>query len=446
LTGAKEPKDDTLHCLAGVDLTADHIALYSPMRDRYYATTPGEKQLSLRLKLQPDPRQQRKLALSVDPEVTRAAPNRSVQPVAVDVDVAPAAFVILAHVPEAHAKVEQGVLRIKTNSALLEAEAATGRLLNATVHDAKHEHEATLSAAPRRLEGSVAEMRRIATGDRNDYDPRRPMTSLGAFGVCELAHLWRAWDGVALAGDKQGFDVWQGLLAAYFLPDADGGPVVSDDGEAYFIPAEPLLSDRAPRDENAVWLAAEALRLCREVFPAESWPCRLSRASLLYYAGDDRGAQRELSHLDSATTGPLGHLAAALLAGMIEPTLVKRFAAGGLEKLSINDFRRDYSLILESRSPMVESALSGLGQLGRLDAAHSQAALSVLPKPLASFLGDLLERERTLTNAPTDVVLAGLLDDYWSSGLELQVRFVLRWLADSAPPATAKGKAKTKTR
>ncbi|HEV3340989.1 MAG TPA: hypothetical protein VG125_11550, partial [Pirellulales bacterium] len=286
----------------------------------------------------------------------------------------------------------------------------------------------------------------IAAGDRNDYDPRRPMTSLSAFGVCELAHLWRAWEGVALAGDKQGFDVWQGLLAAYFLPDADGGPVFSDDGETYFIPAEPLSSDRAPRDENAVWLAAEALRVCREVFPAESWPCRLSRASLLYYGGDDKGAQRELSHIDSATAGPLGHLAAALLAGMIEPTLVKRFAAGGLEKLSITDFRRDYSLILESRSPVVESALSGLGQLGKLDPAHSQAALSVLPKSLGSFLGDLVERERTLTNAPTDVVLAGLLDDYWSSGLELQVRFVLRWLADSAPPATAKGKSKSKTR
>jgi hypothetical protein len=95
---------------------------------------------------------------------------------------------------------------------------------------------------------------------------------------------------------------------------------------------------------------------------------------------------------------------------------------------------------------MVASALSGLGQLSRLSPAQSQAALSVLPKPLASFLGDFIERQRTLPDAPTDVVLAGLLDDYWMSGLEIQIRFVLRWLADSSPPATAKGKAKTKTR
>src|SRR5215472_7080590 len=104
-------------------------------------------------------------------------------------------------------------------------------------------------------------MQRMSTGDRNDYDARRPMTSLTAFGVCELAHLWRAWEGVALAGDKQGFDVWQGLLAAYFLPDADSGPVFSDDGDSYFIPAEPLSANRPARDENAVWLAAEALRV-----------------------------------------------------------------------------------------------------------------------------------------------------------------------------------------
>jgi hypothetical protein len=166
----------------------------------------------------------------------------------------------------------------------------------------------------------------------------------------------------------------------------------------------------------------------------------------LYYANDDRAAQRELLRLDSASTGPLGHLAAALLAGMIEPTLVHRFAAGGLEKMTLTDFRRDYSLVLESRSPIVASALNGLGQLSKLDPAHSQAALSVLPKPLASFLSDLVERQRTVPDAPTDVVLAGLLDDYWASGLEIQVRFVLRWLADTSPPATAKGKSKTKAR
>jgi hypothetical protein len=445
LTGAKEPKDDTLNCLAGLELTAERIGLYSPMRDRLYATTPGERQLSLCLKLQPDPRQQHKLALSVDPKVRHVEARQAAQPIIVDVDLAPAAFLILAHVPEVPCKVEQGVLRIKTKNAVLESDAATGRLLKATVHDGKHEQEATLSAAARRLESSVVDMRRIASGDRNDYDARRPMTSLTAYGVCELAHLWRAWEGVALAGDKQGFDIWQGLLASYFLPDADKGQTDNPTG-AFFIPAEPLSVDRPTRGDNSVWLAAEALHTCREIFPAESWPCRLAKATLLYYANDDRAAQRELARLDPSSTGPLGHLVAALVAGMIEPTLVHRFASGGLDKLSLNDFRRDYSLVLESPSPMIASALNGLGQLGRLSPAQSQAALSVLPKTPASFLGDLIERQRTVPDAPTDVVLAGLLDDYWMSGLEIQLRFVLRWLADSSPPSTAKGKSKTKTR
>lgn len=445
LAGANPPKDEALHCLAGVEMTPERIALYSPLRDRLFATVPGEKQLALRLKLQPDPRQQRKLALSLDPEVTRTGATKSVQPVAVDADLAPAAFLILAHAPDATCKVEAGVLRIKAKNSLLESDAATGRLLKATVHDAKHEQEATLAASARRLESSIADMRRIASGDRNDHDPRRPMTSLSAFGICELAHLWRAWDGVALAGDKQGFDVWQGLLAAYFLPDVEE-QAAPDNSDAYFIPAEPLSPDRLPRGDNSVWLAAEALHTCREIFPAESWPCRLSRAALLYYANDDRAAQRELARLDSSSTGPLGHLAAALVATMIEPSLVHRFASAGLDKLNIADFRRDYSLVLESRSPVVESSLKGLGQLSKLDPAQAQAAVSVLPKPLASFVGDLVERQRTVPDAPTDVVLAGLLDDYWSGGLEVQARFVLRWLADSSPPATAKGKSKTKSR
>ncbi|HVX10011.1 MAG TPA: hypothetical protein VHC22_02305 [Pirellulales bacterium] len=444
LTGTAPPKEETLHCLAGLEMTAGEITLYSPMRDRLFATSPGEKQLSLRLKLQPDPRQQRKLAVSIDPELSRIDPRQGAKPIAVDLDLAPAAFLILAHLPEAPCVVDHGVLRIKTKNALLEADATTGRLLKASVYDNKHEQEATLSAASRRLETSIADMRRIAEGDRNDRDPRRPMTSLSAFGICELAHLWRAWEGVALAADKQGFDVWQGLLGAYFLPDLDA---TTNTADTYLIPAEPLSPERAPRSENALAIAAETLGTCQEIFAADSWPCRLARAAVLYYANDDRGAQRELMRIDSNTTGPLGHLAAALVAGMIEPTLVHRFASGGLEKLTIADFRRDYSILLESRSPAVASAMQGLGRLSKLDPAHAQAAVSVLPKQLASFVGDMIERQRTLPDAPTDVVLAGLLDDYWTGGLEIQARFVLRWLADSSPPpATAKGKSKFKTR
>jgi hypothetical protein len=450
LAGAAPPKEEPLHCLAGLEMTAQQIALYSPMRDRLFATTPGEKQLALRLKLRPDPRQQRKLAISIDPKISRLDPGKPAKPVAVDLDLAPAAFLILAHLPEAPCQVEQGVLRIKTKNLLLESDAATGRLLKATVHDAKNEQEAALSATARRLEMSIADMRRIAEGDRNDHDPRRPLTSLSAFGICELAHLWRAWEGVALAGDRRGFDVWQGLLAAYFLPDLDNEPADADaepgTADGYVIPAEPLSPDRLPRSDNGLALAAEALYTCREVFPAESWPCRLARAAVLYYASDDRGAQRELMHIDSATTGPAGHLVAALVAGMIEPTLVNRFATAGLQKLTIADFRRDYSLLLESRSPTVASAFAGLERLSKLDPAQAQAAVSVLPKPLASFVGDLVARQRTLPDAPVDVVLAGLLDDYWSGGLEVQARFVLRWLADSSASATAKARPKSKPR
>lgn len=439
---APAKKEEPLYCLAGLEMTGEQIALYSPLRDRLFAIVPGETQLGLRLKLRPDLRQQRKLAISLDPEIIHARPGGSTKPVAVDLDLAPSAFIILAHMSEAPCRVEQGVLRVKTKNLLLEADAASGRLMKVAIHDAKQEQEAVLSAAPRRLEQSIAEMRRLAEGDHNDRDPRRPLTSLSAFGVCELAHLWRAWEGVALAGDKRGFDVWQGLLAAYFLPDFDQGSEPASD--SYVIPAEPLAPDRLPRSDNGLALAAEALHTCREVFPAESWPCRLARAAVLYYANDDRGAQRELLRIDSATAGPAGHLASALIAGMLEPTLVNRFASAGLNKLTIADFRRDYSLLLESRSPAVASVFQGLGRLGKLDPAHSQAAISVLPKPLASFLGDLIARERTVPDAPTEVVLAGLLDDYWASGLEMKARFVLRWLADSSANATAKSKAKAK--
>lgn len=441
---AKEPHDERTECLVGLEMTPAAIAFFSPLRDRKFAMTPGERQLGLRLTLNVDPRDPRRLAMGFDPRLRTADPGHP-QPVALETDLAPAAFVALAHLREASPKVEQGVLRIKTKQLFLEADAASGRLLKLVAHDKKKMQSATLAAAPNQLQRAAGALRRLTADDRNDYDARRPNGTLTAFAVCELAYLTRAWEGESLVTDKRGLDVWQGLLAGFFLPDLDGP--VDATGNDYFIPAEPASPDHPPRDERAMWAAAGPLRWCRQLFSAESWPYRLSRSAVLHFAGRDREARRELTLVDGAAqTGPLGYLAATLMSMIVEPAMTQRLAAHGLEKLELADFRRDYALLLESRHPWVQSALAGLKRFSQLDAEQIEAAVRVLPGPLAGFVGDLARRLRAVPDGPADVVLAGLLDEYWESGLRLQAGFVLRWLGESPPPATAKAKAKGKTR
>jgi hypothetical protein len=439
---AKEPPDEHTECLVGLEMTPAAIAFYSPLRDRKFAMAPGEKQLGLRLTLNVDPRDPRRLAIGFDPKL-RTSDTGQRQPVALETDLAPAAFVALAHLHEASPRVEQGVLHIKTKQLLLESDAASGRLLRFAAYDKKKMQSATLAAAPGQLQRAAETLRRLTTDDRNDYDARRPNGSLTAFAACELAYLTRAWEGESLVTDKRGLDVWQGLLAAFFLPDLDAPE--GDAANDYFIPAEPSSPDHPPRDERAMWAAAGPLRWCRQIFSAESWPYRLSRSAVLHFAGRDREARRELTLVDgSAQTGPLGYLSATLMSMMVEPTMTARLATHGQEKLELADFRRDYALVLESRHPWVQSALAGLKRFSELDAEQIDAAVRVLPSPLAGFVSDLARRLHSVPDGPTDVVLAGLLDEYWEGGLRLQASFVLRWLSESSAPATAKAKGKTR--
>lgn len=444
--GPKDPPAERTESLLGLEMTDDAVALYSPLRRRKFATAATQKQLGLRLTLHPDPRQPRRLAISLDPRM-RSRHSGQAHPVALELDLAPAACVALAHLSEAPAKVAQGVLRVETKTLTLEADAASGRLLGATVHDARQTRQASVAVAKGQLERAAGEMRGAAAAFRNDYDPRRPDTALAAFGICELAHLGRAWEGLEAVGNTAGLDIWQGLLNAYLLPDLDEEPTTAAPPDEYFIPTEPSSPERPPRNENAMWLAAAPLGWCHRLFPAASWPCRLSRASVFYLAGRDDEAKQELVRVDrAAETGPLGHLACAVASLMIEPAMTHQLAAHGLEKTAVADFRRDYLLLLESRDGWVASAMAGMKQLSQLDARQIESAVGVLPKPLGQFVADWTVRLRELPDAPTDVVLAGLLDDYWETGLRLRVRLALVWLSELAAPKTAKGKSKMTAR
>ncbi len=439
--GSKPPAVERAECLLGLEMTGDSVALYSPLRRRKFATTPTQRQLGLRVSLRPDPRQPRRLALALDPRVLSRGAG-STQPVAFELDLSPAACVALAHLTEAPAKVERGVLHIKTKPLQIYAAAPSGRLWRAVAHDARQTQQATVGVAKGQLERAAGELRSAGAAYRNDYDPRRPDTASAAFAICELAHVGRAWEGLEAIGDTAGLDIWQGLLNAYLLPDVDQKPAGQSKREDYFIPTEPSSPEHPPRNENALALAAAPLSGCHRLFPAESWPCRLSRAAVFYLASRDAEAKQELVYVDrAADTGPLGHLTATLASLMIEPAMTHQLAAHGLEKTEVADFRRDYLLLLQSRGPWVPSAIAGMQQLSRLDARQIESAVGVLPKPLGPFVADLTSRLRELPDAPADVVLAGLLDDYWQSGLRLRVRLALVWLSEMAAPKTAKAKA-----
>jgi hypothetical protein len=173
----------------------------------------------------------------------------------------------------------------------------------------------------------------------------------------------------------------------------------------------------------------------------------MTRAAAYHYQGDAKRRRKELSRVGaSEQTGPIGYLVGAWLASGVEPKLSQRLATRGLEKLSAADFRRDYQLLLASRSPWIRSALAGLGRLRDLSPEEAEAAVNVLTGQTRYFLRDVVSALRKRRDAPTEVVLADVLDKYWDSRVQWYVKLLLRAMAEPPSQETVRAPKKAQER
>lgn len=447
LTSKSKASDDS-RCLLAMEAGPGLVGVYSPLRQRKYALPPSRKQVTAKLRLDPSLDPNHSVEANLGAGAREQVESEPPRPFALNVELAPAAFVAFAHNKNLSYQIEDRVLRIRSGGLLVEIDTVTGRLVKAAITAGLNSEIGSLAARPGALRSEIEEIRRLGKGGANDFDARRPFNSLAAFTSCEMLFFERGLAGLATPSDAKGLAVWQELLVRYLLPPFDEWLPDEDDGdEEFFLPNDPMLPGRPPRNQRALAAAGFSLWLCRELFPSNAWPCALSRVAAYHYQGDVNRRRRELTRVGlSDETGPVGMLIASYLASGVEPTLSQRLAARGLERLSAADFRRDYQLLLSSRAPWIRAALAGLDRLRQLPPEEAEAAVGVLSGQLQYFVRDLVQAGRKNPSARIETVLAEVLDKYWDARLQWYAKLFLRMLAEPPGAETARSLKKAPAR
>jgi hypothetical protein len=167
------------------------------------------------------------------------------------------------------------------------------------------------------------------------------------------------------------------------------------------------------------------------LFPSRSWPWVISRDVAFYFRGHPDYLLPDMSDIYlSKETGPLGFLVTAASLEYLQQETSKHFAAKGLERLSLDDFRRDYRLFLDDHYLTGRFAARLAVTLGNLNEPQLNALLESLPATQADFVRDCAQRLHAAPKSqPLLTTIAPALDTYWEKDLKEKIAVSLKKIA-----------------
>lgn len=358
-------------------------------------------------------------------------------PLAICVKASPAAVLAASHCfKQSATRRENGCLQLATERLRIVIDEQTGRLEGFELHGENGETKLRIRSANDALSGEKKGQLDQMAGWRNLYDPNHLWKSFAFF----LLDEYRPVPGVRHSEGAE-----QSLAALYKLIDHWSGESFSDLSSVIADDDESPDRFRIP-DKRVVWTIPEfkifnqfetgsvvgwMLAIYREFVPRAGclWP--VGRDALLSLISRLPGSPYSVCAYDEvASSGPVGHLIAALMLQPSSPATTKRLADDGLEKLSIQDFRADYTPFLAADSWIGRNIVSLAEAMGKLDATEIDALVRLLPiennEPAVADALHLLRRKR---NGNVRDTLPGVLDRLWTVSLKSSVENALRSLA-----------------
>ncbi|HVW01431.1 MAG TPA: hypothetical protein VHB77_13855 [Planctomycetaceae bacterium] len=165
----------------------------------------------------------------------------------------------------------------------------------------------------------------------------------------------------------------------------------------------------------------------------DDWTWQIGRDLMLQHNGQARFAAPDLTRLSSSPElGPVGCVIAARVTRLTAPNLAKLFAARGLTRLSLDDFRNDYQFLLRSDTllgQLTRAAADELRSMPDEQLAPLVAEFVKGAKLRADVIGGLRKWRKT-DQQPLGEALPPLLDDLWFNGLRDLVSGGLKGLAE----------------
>ena len=339
------------------------------------------------------------------------------QPFRLEMELQPAVFLSMAHWMDSSLK--DGVLTLSQNNEEgqqeIRIDAATGRLLQASASSNERSAFALqLHLEEGLLDGLLKEIATVTADHPNRYVTNRGFSSWASFLLSDvmkppLLEMYFDGDDDDTSPERSSTNSaavpsqikTRLALARELLGQQDVGDILDplsrilgpktnkDDETDFVVPRanSPTDSPTGPLAE----VCKVVLNVADDLLPHDTWPWVLLRESAFTMAGQNNYTKAELEKLQkSDDVGPVGCLATAYLVGRINPKLARTFAERGLARLNLDEFRKDYRLLLRTNYIVGDLASKALGLLNGGNEAKLAPLLAGLAPDEAAFLRQLM--------------------------------------------------------
>jgi hypothetical protein len=426
-------KGPSLH--HAIAMTRAEVGFYNVATGKKYAFSPEGRQLifDMTMKYCDDPeslKNDQPFRMMFGAGVNSGEENARQMPFRLKLTMEPVAFLAWAHEHRAKPTVADGVVSINTVSDIMRIDAKSGRLLEMSLlgrEDGEKEESRKILVAFEKgeFDRQFDELRGSVARHVNVFDAKQPFGSAGKFLVSDGAY----WPKQALVfyGRDPDKDV-EPEAARILCKLLDGGILKPLDAIAWNggkdkDPQFKICDDDGFGSHGFMGVAAQlTLTAIDYVFPRDSWPWTLTHETALSIVGKGRYGEEEMFDLyTSNQTGPICSLVAGTANLWTNPPMARKFAARGLKKLDVTEFRKDYQFLVRPDHSIAKHADEIGAALRKLD-DNDVAYLVKKAGPRharyveAGFRALRQHRDRSAIEA-----LPAVFDALWESGLRDRV-------------------------
>lgn len=361
-------------------------------------------------------------------------------PLRLEIQIEPAAMIKSLRRPSARFSTEDGVSKLlfDENWRIL-AESSSGRLLEWTWSDgdvprgAVQAGEGLFAAAWKEIESAAATCRDVSS-------PTAPLSALLRFAVADILQnplFGRAVAEQPLEQRRRAVKAFNRLLDRPVLAPLEELLLrtVSGTNLGFRVPFD---TANATQSTLTSALLAWVFSMANELFPERSWPWTAAHEAVFVTRGMAKYTDAELQRLyESRQTGPIGYLTLARLLAHIQSPTARPFAIRGLTRLSAENFRQDWQLVLQGDSVLAQVVQGFISALAELQEDEVQALAAVLPREAGRLLLHGARTVRENQGRPLPETVAPILERYWDESLRAVIQAQLREVLSQGSRQTA---------
>ncbi|PHS07938.1 MAG: hypothetical protein COA78_13190 [Blastopirellula sp.] len=313
----------------------------------------------------------------------------------------------------------------------LEIERETGRLVRHSGPTKTGNFEITFEKGA--FKKALKATHESAVNRENEYRENRPLHSFFEFmsrqeitnewiDLFQLEEIFEEFT----QHDRDSLGIWSKFIAKGLLDPIDEfimNKLVEDESDEKFEipwkqPEDPMVGLRM--------MALVLVPVADDLFPRHSWAWTVWRETSFYVAGQAKYLDGQMGRAyQSDEFGPVGLGVVSYLIEFKSPKIAQLFSQRGLQKLSIEEFRKDYRLLLDNQTLAGKCFMRACDSLRSLNHSEYQELLTHISddwRPGFEAYSEIIRQEPKF---PLYEVVPDAWDAAWKAGLNDSIRELL---------------------